>query len=126
MHNVLLTGILSMANAIRDFTVCYNCYHLGHGKYGLQGIMLNVPSTKTIHPTASVYKTAMAKNICLRVSFGIMSPEIWIGTVGMARAETANVKAWSRFSYGDRDESRTFVRISTSHDHYIHLGLEYI
>ena len=52
--------------------------------------------------------------------------EIWIGTVGMARAEAANVKAWSRFSYGDRDESQTFTRINTSHDHYINLNLEHI
>ncbi|PAV82160.1 hypothetical protein WR25_19252 [Diploscapter pachys] len=49
---------------------------------------------------------------------------IWIGTVGMARAESANVKAWSRFSYGDRDKPRTFACISTSHDHYINPGLE--
>ncbi|PAV64439.1 hypothetical protein WR25_07026 [Diploscapter pachys] len=42
--------------------------------------------------------------------------EIWIGTVGMTRVEAVNVKAWSRFSYGNRNESRTFARISTSHD----------
>ena len=36
----------------------------------------------------------------------------------------ANVKAWSRFSYGDRDESRTFTCINTSHDHYINPDLE--
>ena len=52
--------------------------------------------------------------------------EIWIGTVSMARVDAANVKAWSRFSYSNHDESRTFAYISTNHDHYINPDLEYI
>ncbi|PAV60845.1 hypothetical protein WR25_02265 [Diploscapter pachys] len=64
------------------------------------------------------------------VSYGSTDPRIYIDIrkiatdptrsgleVSIAYAEAANVKAWSRFSYGDRDKSRTFPRISTSHDH---------
>ncbi|PAV87554.1 hypothetical protein WR25_17965 [Diploscapter pachys] len=107
-----------------QFVDIHNDHIHYHNNNYYRSLFLNYFATPADWDTAQANCEGLcAPGIChlprlysVQQGLNLVNYEIGIGAVGMARADVANVKAWSRFSYGDRDESQTFACISTSHD----------